>query len=110
VTKVNGRQIEFTVRATDGAMEIGIGSHSRVVACSPVPRRRGTEGSNSAPSSRESCRKSGEQCLHSSPSNGQIRGITDAADKEAPQNFDYNLPIAMGNLFWLLEALRTGEN
>ena len=31
VTKVNGRQIEFTVRATDGAMEIGVGSHSRVV-------------------------------------------------------------------------------
>jgi fluoroacetyl-CoA thioesterase len=31
VTKVDGRQIEFTVRATDGAKEIGAGSHSRVV-------------------------------------------------------------------------------
>jgi adenosylhomocysteine nucleosidase len=40
----------------------------------------------------------------------EIRGITDAADKEAPQDFDHNLPIAMGNLFWLLEALPTGED
>ena len=31
VTKVDGRQIEFTVRATDGDKEIGAGSHSRVV-------------------------------------------------------------------------------
>jgi fluoroacetyl-CoA thioesterase len=31
VTKVDGRQIEFIVRATDGAKEIGAGSHSRVV-------------------------------------------------------------------------------
>jgi len=31
VTKVDGRQIEFTVRATDGAKEIGVGLHSRVV-------------------------------------------------------------------------------
>jgi hypothetical protein len=31
VTKVDGRQIEFTVRANDGAKEIGVGSHSRVV-------------------------------------------------------------------------------
>jgi len=31
VTKVDGRQIDFTVRATEGAKEIGIGSHSRVV-------------------------------------------------------------------------------
>ena len=31
VTKVDGRQIEFTVRATVGAKEIGAGSHSRVV-------------------------------------------------------------------------------
>ena len=31
VTKVDGRQIEFTVRATEGAKEIGAGSHSRVV-------------------------------------------------------------------------------
>ena len=30
VTKVDGRQIDFTVRATEGAKEIGIGSHSRV--------------------------------------------------------------------------------
>jgi predicted thioesterase len=31
VTKVDGRQIEFTGRATEGAKEIGGGSHSRVV-------------------------------------------------------------------------------
>ena len=31
VTKVDGRQIEFAVRATEGTKEIGVGSHSRVV-------------------------------------------------------------------------------
>src|ERR1700730_6139328 len=31
VTKVDGRRIEFTVRATEGEKEIGAGSHSRVV-------------------------------------------------------------------------------
>jgi fluoroacetyl-CoA thioesterase len=31
VTSVEGRQIEFTVRATKGPKEIGIGSRSRVV-------------------------------------------------------------------------------
>jgi fluoroacetyl-CoA thioesterase len=31
VTKVDGRQIEFTVRATEGAKVIWAGSHSRVV-------------------------------------------------------------------------------
>jgi fluoroacetyl-CoA thioesterase len=31
VTKLDGRQIEFTIRATEGAKEIGVGSHSRVV-------------------------------------------------------------------------------
>ena len=31
VTRVDGRQIEFTVRATEGAKEIGAGSHYRVV-------------------------------------------------------------------------------
>jgi fluoroacetyl-CoA thioesterase len=31
VTKVDGRQIEFTVRATEGDKEIGIGTHSRTV-------------------------------------------------------------------------------
>jgi fluoroacetyl-CoA thioesterase len=31
VTKVDRRRIEFTVRATEGAKEIGSGSHSRVV-------------------------------------------------------------------------------
>jgi hypothetical protein len=31
VTKVDERQIEFTVRATEGAKEVGAGSHSRVV-------------------------------------------------------------------------------
>jgi predicted thioesterase len=30
-TKVDGRQIKFTVRATEGTKEIGAGSHSRVV-------------------------------------------------------------------------------
>jgi fluoroacetyl-CoA thioesterase len=31
VTRVDGRRIEFTVRATEGAKEIGAGSHSRAV-------------------------------------------------------------------------------
>jgi fluoroacetyl-CoA thioesterase len=31
VTKVDGRQIEFTVRATEGGREIGAGTPSRVV-------------------------------------------------------------------------------
>ena len=31
VAKVDGRQIEFIVRANDGARQIGAGSHSRVV-------------------------------------------------------------------------------
>jgi fluoroacetyl-CoA thioesterase len=31
VTEVDGRQIEFTVRATEGTKEIGVGAHSRVV-------------------------------------------------------------------------------
>ena len=31
VTKVDGRQIEFSVRATDGDKEIGNGTHSRTV-------------------------------------------------------------------------------
>ena len=31
VTKLDGRQIEFRVRATEGDKEIGTGSHSRVV-------------------------------------------------------------------------------
>ncbi len=31
VTKVDERQIEFTVRATEGAKEVGASSHSRVV-------------------------------------------------------------------------------
>ena len=31
VTKVDGRQIEFIIRANDGAKEIGAGSHSRAV-------------------------------------------------------------------------------
>ena len=30
VTRVDGRQIDFTVRAFEGTKEIGIGSHSRV--------------------------------------------------------------------------------
>ena len=31
VTKVAGRHIEFTVQATEGAKEIGVGTHARVV-------------------------------------------------------------------------------
>ena len=31
VTKVDGRRIEFAVRATDGNEEIGVGTHERVV-------------------------------------------------------------------------------
>ena len=31
VTRVAGRRIEFTVRATEGGKEIGVGTHSRVV-------------------------------------------------------------------------------
>jgi fluoroacetyl-CoA thioesterase len=31
VTKVDGRRVEFSVRATEGSKEIGVGSHSRVV-------------------------------------------------------------------------------
>jgi fluoroacetyl-CoA thioesterase len=31
VTKVVGRQIEFTVRAKEGARQIGVGTHARVV-------------------------------------------------------------------------------
>ena len=31
VTKVAGRRIEFRIRATDGAEEIGIGTHERMV-------------------------------------------------------------------------------
>ena len=30
VTKVEGRQIDFSVRATEGAREIGVGSHRRI--------------------------------------------------------------------------------
>jgi adenosylhomocysteine nucleosidase len=33
----------------------------------------------------------------------EIRAVTDAADKEAPQRFDANLPIAMANLAGLLQ-------
>ena len=32
----------------------------------------------------------------------EIRAVTDAADKEAPQRFDANLPVAMANLASLL--------
>jgi fluoroacetyl-CoA thioesterase len=31
VTKVDGRRIEFSIRATDGNEEIGVGTHERVV-------------------------------------------------------------------------------
>jgi fluoroacetyl-CoA thioesterase len=32
VTGIDGRRIEFTIRATDGAEVIGIGTHERVIA------------------------------------------------------------------------------
>jgi len=31
VTKVDGRRIEFSIRATDGTEEIGVGTHERMV-------------------------------------------------------------------------------
>jgi adenosylhomocysteine nucleosidase len=40
----------------------------------------------------------------------EIRGITDAADKEAPQDFHHNLTIAMANVFRLLEVLPAAES
>lgn len=40
----------------------------------------------------------------------EIRGITYAADKEEPQDFHHNLPIAIGNLFRVLEVLLTRES
>jgi adenosylhomocysteine nucleosidase len=39
----------------------------------------------------------------------EIRAVTDAADKEAPQKFDLNLPIAMANLAGLLQLWWTCE-
>jgi adenosylhomocysteine nucleosidase len=35
----------------------------------------------------------------------ELRGITDSADKAAPQDFEANLPVAMGNLAYLLASL-----
>ena len=41
----------------------------------------------------------------------EIRAVTDAADKEAPQRFDANLPIAMANLANLLRLwMEYGRN
>ena len=40
VTKIDGRRIEFRVRATEGDREIGIGSHSRAVIDMPKFMRR----------------------------------------------------------------------
>src|SRR6516164_9407655 len=41
----------------------------------------------------------------------EIRAVTDAADKEAPQRFDANLPVAMANLASLLRLwLEYGRN
>ncbi len=31
VTRVDGRRVEFSIRATDGAEEIGVGTHARAV-------------------------------------------------------------------------------
>jgi fluoroacetyl-CoA thioesterase len=47
VTKVAGRQIEFTVRATEGGREIGAGTHARVVIdVTRFARRLAEEESN----------------------------------------------------------------
>lgn len=40
----------------------------------------------------------------------EIRAVTDAADKEAPQKFDENLPIAMANLATLLRSWLDGSH
>src|SRR5436309_1704374 len=40
VTQVDGRQIEFVVRATEGDKEIGVGTHSRVVIGEELNRKR----------------------------------------------------------------------
>ena len=41
----------------------------------------------------------------------EIRAVTDAADKEAPQRFEVNLPIPMANLASLLRLwLGSGRN
>jgi fluoroacetyl-CoA thioesterase len=43
VTRVDGRQIQFAVRATEGEKEIGVGTHSRVVIdLAKFTRRLGT--------------------------------------------------------------------
>ncbi|OWK43410.1 5'-methylthioadenosine/S-adenosylhomocysteine nucleosidase [Fimbriiglobus ruber] len=34
----------------------------------------------------------------------ELRGVTDHADKSAPQDFDHNLPLCMGHLGQLLDA------
>jgi fluoroacetyl-CoA thioesterase len=47
VTKVVGRQIEFTVRAKEGARQIGVGTHTRVVVdVAKFTRRLAEEESN----------------------------------------------------------------
>jgi len=49
------------------------------------------EGSGAA----RACRFSGVPCL-------ELRGVTDFADKSAPQDFDANLPVCMGHIARLL--------
>jgi fluoroacetyl-CoA thioesterase len=47
VTKVDGRQIKFTVRAKEGARQIGVGTHTRVVVdVAKFTRRLAEEESN----------------------------------------------------------------
>ena len=53
MTKVDGRQIEFTVRAIEGAKEIGAGSRSRVVIDMAKFTRRLRERSRVESSSRQ---------------------------------------------------------
>ena len=51
-TAVDGRQIEFTVRATEGAKEIGAGSHSRTSSTWPNSRGGSNEESLARPDDR----------------------------------------------------------
>jgi fluoroacetyl-CoA thioesterase len=49
VTNVVGRHIEFTVRAKEGAREIGLGTHERAVIDDPEFARRLAEGNHGKP-------------------------------------------------------------
>jgi hypothetical protein len=40
----------------------------------------------------------------------EIPSITDAADKKVPEDLARNLPVAMGNVFRLIEVLPIAES